>query len=70
MFYQPKAVVVGAGPNGLTAAARLALEGWDVEVYERAEKLGGAATSNVGIFTDTVVDESVRLFVCGGLVYK
>ncbi|WP_082313298.1 phytoene desaturase family protein [Corynebacterium lactis] len=56
MFYQPKAVVVGAGPNGLTAAARLALEGWDVEVYERAEKPGGAATSSSGIFTDTVVD--------------
>lgn len=56
MFYQPKAVIVGAGPNGLTAAARLALEGWDVEVYERAEKPGGAASSNSRIFTDTVVD--------------
>ncbi|MBD4381194.1 NAD(P)-binding protein, partial [Xanthomonas citri pv. citri] len=26
------AVVVGAGPNGLTAAALLAREGWEVDV--------------------------------------
>lgn len=56
MFYRPKAVVVGAGPNGLTAAARLALEGWSVEVYERAEKPGGAAASNSDLFADSIVD--------------
>ena len=56
MFYRHKAVVVGAGPNGLTAAARLALEGWSVEVYERAEKPGGAAASNSDLFADSIVD--------------
>ena len=35
------AVVVGAGPNGLTAAARLAMNGWRVTVFERADRIGG-----------------------------
>lgn len=56
MSYQPRAVIVGAGPNGLTAAARLALEGWSVDVYERAKKPGGAAASTDDLFADAVVD--------------
>jgi len=38
------AIVVGAGHNGLTAAAYLARAGRRVLVCERAERLGGAAT--------------------------
>jgi phytoene dehydrogenase-like protein len=37
------AVVVGGGPNGLTAALRLAEAGWSVCVVEANEELGGAA---------------------------
>src|SRR3954454_3247550 len=37
------AVVVGAGPNGLTAAARLAREGWSVRVYEATATIGGGS---------------------------
>src|SRR4051794_4445518 len=39
------AVVVGAGHNGLTAAAYLAREGKSVLVLERREEVGGAAVS-------------------------
>jgi phytoene dehydrogenase-like protein len=39
------AVVVGAGPNGLAAAVRLAQEGLSVRVYEKAETVGGACRS-------------------------
>ena len=37
------AVVVGAGPNGLTAAAELARRGFSVEVFEAADTIGGGA---------------------------
>lgn len=38
-----RAIVVGAGPNGLTAAALLATRGVEVTVYERDAEIGGAA---------------------------
>uniref|UniRef100_A0AAU2VJW9 NAD(P)/FAD-dependent oxidoreductase n=1 Tax=Streptomyces sp. NBC_00008 TaxID=2903610 RepID=A0AAU2VJW9_9ACTN len=37
------AVVVGAGPNGLTAAAELARRGYAVEVFEAGRTVGGGA---------------------------
>ncbi|MGN5236108.1 phytoene desaturase family protein [Rhodococcus sp. SJ-3] len=39
------AVVIGAGPNGLTAAAALADAGWDVVVLEEQPTPGGAVRS-------------------------
>ncbi|SFC40200.1 phytoene desaturase family protein [Streptomyces aidingensis] len=36
-------VVVGAGPNGLTAAVELARRGFSVEVFEARETVGGGA---------------------------
>ncbi|MCB0828165.1 MAG: NAD(P)/FAD-dependent oxidoreductase [Solirubrobacterales bacterium] len=67
------AVVVGAGHNGLTAAAYLARAGQSVLVLERADRVGGACTLErpfaerdfvvspcayvVGLLDDLVIDE-------------
>jgi phytoene dehydrogenase-like protein len=43
--YEYDAVVVGAGPNGLSAAAHLVSEGYSVRVIEANEEVGGACRS-------------------------
>jgi phytoene dehydrogenase-like protein len=35
------AIIIGAGPNGLAAGIRLALEGLSVKIFEAAETIGG-----------------------------
>lgn len=56
MKKKPRAVVVGAGHNGLTAAALLARSGWEVDVYEQNSVVGGAATSSAVLGSETIVD--------------
>lgn len=51
-----RAAVVGSGPNGLTAAALLAREGWEVDVYEGQDHPGGAAASAATLGDGTIVD--------------
>jgi phytoene dehydrogenase-like protein len=50
------AVVIGAGPNGLVAANRLADAGWSVLVLESTAEVGGAVHSAEDVHTDFVHD--------------
>lgn len=50
------AIVVGAGPNGLTAAAYLASRGVSVAVYEQASQVGGSARSDSIFGAGTITD--------------
>ncbi len=50
------AVVVGAGPNGLVAANRLADAGWEVLLVEAQTDLGGAVRSDREVHPDFVHD--------------
>ena len=50
------AIVVGAGPNGLTAAARIARAGFRVAVYERAPTIGGSTRTTPLMTPDVVHD--------------
>jgi phytoene dehydrogenase-like protein len=50
------AIVVGAGPNGLTAAARIARAGFRVVVYERAPTIGGSTRTTSLLAPDVIHD--------------
>lgn len=51
------AIVVGSGPNGLAAAARLARSGVDVTVLEAADTIGGGTRSSEMIVDGLVHDD-------------
>lgn len=50
------AVVIGAGPNGLVAANRLADAGWSVQVLEAQSEPGGAVRSSEALEAGYVID--------------
>src|SRR5579875_967998 len=47
---------IGAGHNGLVAANLLADAGWEVEVLEAADSVGGAIRSDRSLHPDFVTD--------------
>jgi phytoene dehydrogenase-like protein len=51
-----RALVIGAGHNGLVAANLLADRGWDVRVFESTQRPGGAIRSDRTLHPDFVTD--------------
>lgn len=56
------AVVIGSGPNGLTAAATLARRGWKVLVLEAQDRPGGACWSTESTLPGYVHDVGAAFF--------
>src|SRR5579875_3917348 len=59
------AVVIGAGHNGLVAAAMLADAGWDVLVVEADTTPGGAVRSDREVHPDFVTDRFSAFYPFG-----
>jgi putative selenate reductase len=58
-----KAAVIGAGPSGLTCAYFLALEGYEVNVYESKSFAGGMVSDSIPIFrlTDKQIEDDIAV---------
>lgn len=52
----PHVNIVGSGPNGLTVAAVLGRDGWQVRIFERNDNVGGVAASAEVFGDGSVVD--------------
>lgn len=61
----PDAIVIGAGPNGLVAANKLADAGWEVLVLEAQETVGGAVRSDRELHEDYVQDTFSAFYPLG-----
>ena len=67
-----KIAVIGSGPAGLTCAAFLAKEGYQVTIYEKHSKLGGILTHGIPEFRldNTIVDETIKKILELGIEVK
>jgi NADPH-dependent glutamate synthase beta subunit-like oxidoreductase/ferredoxin len=57
-----RVALIGAGPASLTVARDLLLEGYEVSLFERGQKLGGMMRSDIPSFRlpQTVLDEEIE----------
>ncbi|MDR2901304.1 MAG: FAD-dependent oxidoreductase, partial [Treponema sp.] len=67
-----KIAVVGAGPAGLSCAYYLAIDGYDVTVFEKETKLGGMLTMGIPSFVmeKNVVDAEIDVLRQLGVKFK
>lgn len=67
-----KVAVIGAGPSGLSSAYFLALEGFNVTIYESKSFAGGMASDSIPFFriTDEQINADVDLIKSLGVEFK
>ncbi|MDA8201781.1 MAG: glutamate synthase subunit beta [Chloroflexi bacterium] len=67
-----RVAIVGSGPAGLAAAARLNRSGHDVTVFERADRIGGLLTYGIPNMKldKSVVERRVRLMAAEGIRFE
>lgn len=66
---QGKIAIVGGGPAGITAAANLARNGYEVTIYEKYNKLGGILRHGIPRFRldESVLDKTIEKIVNLGI---
>lgn len=66
---QGKIAVVGGGPSGITAAANLARNGYEVTIYEKYNKLGGILRHGIPRFRldEDVLDKTIEKILSLGI---
>lgn len=71
-YSDKKIAVVGAGPAGLSCAYYLALDGYDITVFEKQERLGGMLTLGIPSFVleKNVVDAEIEVLKELGVKFK
>lgn len=71
-YSDKKVAVVGAGPAGLSCAYYLALDGYDITVFEKQERLGGMLTLGIPSFVleKNVVEAEIDVLRELGVTFK
>jgi NADPH-dependent glutamate synthase beta subunit-like oxidoreductase len=71
-YNDKKIAVVGAGPAGLSCAYYLAIDGYDITVFEKEERLGGMLTLGIPSFVmeKSVVDAEIDILKELGIKFK
>jgi len=71
-YSDKKIAVVGAGPAGLSCAYYLVIDGYDITVFEKEERLGGMLTLGIPSFVmeKSVVDAEIDILKELGIKFK
>ena len=71
-YSDKKIAVVGAGPAGLSCAYFLALDGYDVTVFEKEQKLGGMLSFGIPSFIleKNIIDAEIDVIKELGVTFK
>jgi len=71
-YHDTKIAIIGSGPAGLSCAYYLAIDGYDVTVFEKEEQLGGMMTLGIPSFRleKDVVNAEIDILKVMGVKFK
>jgi NADPH-dependent glutamate synthase beta subunit-like oxidoreductase/NAD-dependent dihydropyrimidine dehydrogenase PreA subunit len=71
-YHDKKIAIIGSGPTGLTCAYDLAIDGYDVTVFEKEERLGGMLTLGIPSYRleKDVIEAEIEVIREMGVTFK
>jgi len=71
-YHDKKVAIIGSGPSGLSCAYDLSIDGYDVTVFEKEEKLGGMLTLGIPSYRleKEVLDAEIDVIRQMGVTFK